>query len=58
MPRCQHSLLKNLSNLCIVWVGNISFQEISNAGKPKVVSRYILTNLWFELSENNSNINP
>ncbi len=35
-----------LSNLCVVWVGNISFQEISYACKPQVVSRYILSNLW------------
>jgi hypothetical protein len=27
-------------------VGNISFQEISHAGKPQDVSRYILSNLW------------
>jgi hypothetical protein len=28
-----------------LWVGYISFQEISYEGKPQVVSRYILSNL-------------
>jgi hypothetical protein len=45
MHRCQHSF-KNPSNLCVVWVGNICFQEIFYAGKPQVVTRYILSNLW------------
>jgi len=39
------ALKKNTSNLLVVRVGNISFQEISYAGKPQVVSRYILSNL-------------
>jgi len=29
---------------------SMSFQEISYAGKPQVVSRYILSNLWCSLS--------
>jgi hypothetical protein len=36
------------SNLLVVRVGYISFQEISYPGKPQVVSRYILSNLWLE----------
>ena len=47
MHRCQHSFKKIPSNLWVVWVGNISFQEIFYAGKPQVVSRYILSNLWW-----------
>jgi hypothetical protein len=31
------------------WVGQISFQDISYAGKPQVVSSYILSNLWRQL---------
>jgi len=46
MHRCQHSFKKIPSNLWVVRVGSISFQEISYAGKPQVVSRYILSNLW------------
>ncbi len=42
----QHTLKKILSNLWVVQVRSISFQEISYAGKPQVVSRYILSNLW------------
>jgi hypothetical protein len=45
MHRCQHGFKKIPSNLCIVPVGSISFQEISYAGKPQVASRYILSNL-------------
>ncbi len=40
------ALKKIPSNLWVVCVGSISFQEISYAGKPQVVSRYILSNLW------------
>ncbi len=40
--------LKNPSNLGVVQVGYISLQEISYAGKPQVVSSYILSNLWLE----------
>ncbi len=46
MHRCQHSFKKIPSNLWVVWVGYISFQEISYSGKPQVVSSYILSNLW------------
>ncbi len=46
MQRCQHSFKKIPSNLWVVHVGSISFQEISYAGKPQVLSRYILSNLW------------
>jgi hypothetical protein len=46
MHRCQHSFKKNPSNLWVVHVGSNSFLEISYAGKPQVVSRYILSNLW------------
>jgi hypothetical protein len=28
-----------------LWIRSICFQEISNAGKPQVISRYILSNL-------------
>jgi hypothetical protein len=36
-----NTALKNIpSNLWVVWVGSIIFQEISYAGKPQVVSRY------------------
>jgi hypothetical protein len=35
------------SNLWVVWVGYISFQEISYAGKTQVVSSYILSNLYY-----------
>ncbi len=38
-------LKKILSNVCVVRGGYISFQEISYAGKPQVVSSYILSNL-------------
>jgi hypothetical protein len=41
-------LKKIPSNLWVVWVGYNSFQEISYAGKPQVVSSYILSNLWME----------
>jgi hypothetical protein len=37
------------SNLWVVRVGSISFQEIFYAGKPKVVTRYILSNLWLKV---------
>jgi hypothetical protein len=37
MDRCQHSFLKNPSNLCI---GSNSFQGIYYAGKPQAVSSY------------------
>ena len=40
-----NTALKIPSNLWVVRIGNISFQEISYAGKPQVVSRYILSNL-------------
>jgi hypothetical protein len=45
MHRCQHSFKKIPSNLWVVGVGSNSFQEISYAGKPHVVSSYILSNL-------------
>ncbi len=38
------------SNLQVVQVGNNSFQEISYSGKPQVVSRYIISNLWAQLA--------
>jgi hypothetical protein len=39
--------LKNIpSNLWVVRVGSNIFQGISYAGKPQVVSRYFLSNLW------------
>jgi len=45
-----NTALKNSGN---VRVGSISFQhsfqEISYAGKPQVVSRYIISNLWVNL---------
>ncbi len=47
MHRCQHSF-KNPSNLWVVCVGSNSFHEISYAGKPKVVSSYIISNLWIK----------
>ncbi len=40
------ALKKIPSNLWVVRVLSISFQEISYAGKPQVVSTYILSNLW------------
>jgi hypothetical protein len=43
-------LKKIPSNLWVVYVGSKSFLEISYAGKPQVVSSYILSNLrlgWF-----------
>ncbi len=40
-----NTALKIPSNLCVVWVGYIGFQEISYAGKPQVVSSYILSDL-------------
>ncbi len=41
MHTCQHSFIKSFKSM----VGSISFQEISYAGKPQVVSSYILSNL-------------
>jgi hypothetical protein len=41
MHRCQHSFKKIPSNLWVVRVGSNSFQEISYAGKPQVVSSQI-----------------
>ncbi len=49
MHRCQHSFKKIPSNLLVVWVGYISAQEISYAGKHQVVSSYILSNLCYAL---------
>jgi len=46
MHRCNTASTKIPSNLWVIWEGSISFQEISYAGKPQVVSRYILSNLW------------
>ena len=46
MHRCQHSFKIIPSILWVVLVGYISFQEISYAGKPQVVSSCILSNLW------------
>ena len=40
MPRCQHSFLKNPSNLWVVHIGSNSFQGISYDGKPQVVFSY------------------
>ena len=48
MHRCQHSFKKITSNLWVVHIGSVSFQEISYIGKPQVVSKYILSNLWVE----------
>ncbi len=48
MRRCQYSFKKIPSNLWVVWVGYTSFQEISYAGKPQLVSKYILSNLWVQ----------
>jgi hypothetical protein len=48
MHRCQHSLNKITSNRWVVCIESISLQEISYAGKPQVVSKYILSNLWVE----------
>ncbi len=46
------ALKKFPSNLRVVREGPNSFQEISYAGKPQVVSRYILSNLrWWQCSE-------
>ncbi len=42
----NRALKKIPSNLRVVRVGSNSFQGISYAGKPQVVSRYILSNLW------------
>ncbi len=50
MHRCQQSFKKFPSDLWVVHVGSNSFWEISCAGKPQVVSRYILSNLWEILS--------
>jgi hypothetical protein len=44
-------LKKIPSNLWVVRVGFISFQEISYAGKPQVVSRYILSTLCLQSQE-------
>ncbi len=44
-------LKKIPSNLWVVRVGFISFQEISYAGKPQVGSRHILSNLCLESQE-------
>jgi len=41
------ALKKFPSNLRVVREGPNSFQEISYAGKPQVVSRYILSTLWW-----------
>ncbi len=41
-----NTVFLNPLNLWLVQVGNISFQEISCAGKSQVASRYILSNLW------------
>ncbi len=41
MHRCQNSLKNSFKSMS--WY--ISFQEISFAGKPQVVSRYSLSNL-------------
>ncbi len=49
MHRCHHSFSKNPSNLWVVWVGYISFREISYAGKHQVVSSYNLSNLCYAL---------
>jgi hypothetical protein len=48
MHGCLHGFKKIPSNLWVVWVGYISFQEISYAGKPQVLSSNILSNLWVE----------
>ncbi len=40
-----NTALKNPSSLWVVCVGSNSFREISYAGKPQVVSSYILSNL-------------
>ncbi len=45
MHRCQHSFKKIPSNPWVVCIESKSFQGISYAGKPQVVSRYILSNL-------------
>jgi hypothetical protein len=44
-----NTALKIPSNLWVVRVGYISFQEISYAGKPQVVSSYILSNLQSQI---------
>ncbi len=46
-----NTALKNPSNIWVVRVGSNSFQEISCAGKPQVVSSYILSNLWTCLNQ-------
>ncbi len=40
MHRCQHSFKKIPSDLCVDHEGSDSFQGISYAGKPQVVSSY------------------
>ncbi len=55
MHRCQHSFEKISSNLLIVCVVSNSFQGISYASKPQVVSSYsfksmtaiVFTTLYF-----------
>ncbi len=49
-------LKKIPSNLWVVSVGSNSFQDISYAGKPQVVSRYILSNLWVGLTKTTLNV--
>ncbi len=41
-------LKKIPSNIWVVHVGSNSFPGISYPGKPQVVSRYILSNLWYQ----------
>ncbi len=45
------ALKKIPSNVRVVRVGYISFEEISYARKPQVVCRYILSNLWFDQND-------
>jgi len=49
MHRCQHSFSKIPSNPWVVHLGSNIFQKNSYAGKPQVVSRYILSNLWLAM---------
>ncbi len=51
-----HFFKKIPSNLWVVCIGSNSFQEISHAGKPQIVSRYILSNLWSKRVEKEKKI--
>ncbi len=49
MNRCQQSFKKIPSNLWVVCIGSNSFQGISYAGKPQVVSSYSFKSMFTTL---------